>query len=137
MITYIEKRRTSVLYRLLSTFICLAFVSTTLMPPARAQVPSVLNLPVPGTLITMTEGFTPALIKGITIHPENPLLFDFIVNTGDTNLEGDALKVEANKMIKYFLAALTVPEKEMWVNLSPYEADRIIPEGFGDTEMGP
>ena len=34
------------------------------------------------------------------------------------------------------MAALTVPEDEMWVNLSPYERDRIIEEGFGDTEMG-
>ncbi|NLE65667.1 MAG: hypothetical protein GX606_07125, partial [Elusimicrobia bacterium] len=29
-----------------------------------------------------------------------------------------------------------VPEKDLWVNLSPYEPDRIIPEAFGRTEMG-
>ena len=40
------------------------------------------------------------------------------------------------KLIKYFLASLTVPEDEMWVNLSPYEKDRIIPLAFGTTEMG-
>ena len=39
-------------------------------------------------------------------------------------------------MIKYFLAALTIPEKDLWVNLSPYEKDRIIPHSFGLTEMG-
>ncbi|OGX18548.1 MAG: hypothetical protein A2Y04_03550 [Omnitrophica WOR_2 bacterium GWC2_45_7] len=39
-------------------------------------------------------------------------------------------------MVKYFMASLTVPEEEMWVNLSPYEEDRIVPQGFGDTEMG-
>ena len=39
-------------------------------------------------------------------------------------------------MIKYFLASLTIPEKDLWVNLSPYEKDRIIPNSFGLTEMG-
>ena len=39
-------------------------------------------------------------------------------------------------MIKYFLASLTIPEKDLWVNLSPYEKDRIIPQSFGLTEMG-
>ncbi len=39
-------------------------------------------------------------------------------------------------MIKYFLASLTIPEKDLWVNLSPDEKDRIIPTAFGLTEMG-
>ncbi len=139
MITYIKNRRTRLTYRLLSAVICFAFTASTIMIPVRGQaqtVSTVLNLPVPGTLMPMTEGFTPVLIHGLTIHPDNPLEFDFIVGTGDTDLEGDPLKDEADKLIKYFLAALTVPEEEIWVNLSPYEKDRIIPEGLGDTEMG-
>ena len=39
-------------------------------------------------------------------------------------------------LLKYFLASLTTPEKEFWVNLSPYEKDRIIPKGLGQTELG-
>jgi len=31
---------------------------------------------------------------------------------------------------------LTIPENELWVNLSPYERNRIIPKNFGLTEMG-
>ena len=46
------------------------------------------------------------------------------------------LKEESTKLIKYFLASLTIPEKDLWVNLSPYEKDRIIPQSFGLTEMG-
>jgi hypothetical protein len=34
------------------------------------------------------------------------------------------------------LASLTVPDNEQWVNLSPYEKDRIISDSFGKTEMG-
>ena len=40
------------------------------------------------------------------------------------------------RLVKYFLAALTIPEKDLWVNLSPYEKDRVITDEFGSTEMG-
>ncbi|MBF0595040.1 MAG: hypothetical protein HQL22_08730 [Candidatus Omnitrophica bacterium] len=43
---------------------------------------------------------------------------------------------DAVRLIKYFLASLTVPEKDLWVNLSPYEQDRIVSNAFGQTEMG-
>ena len=39
-------------------------------------------------------------------------------------------------MVGYFLASLTVPEDQIWVNLSPYEQERMIAEGLGQTEMG-
>src|SRR5262249_12560065 len=52
------------------------------------------------------------------------------------NSPQEKLKQEAAKLIKYFLASLTVPEKDLWVNLSPYEKDRIVPSHFGLTEMG-
>jgi len=72
----------------------------------------------------------------MTVHPENPLQLDFIVDTGDNHLQGETLKSEANKLIKYFMATLTVPDNEMWVNLSPYEKSRIIADGLSKTEMG-
>lgn len=87
-------------------------------------------------MVSTSAAFMPAMINGITIHPENPLEFDFIVGTGDQKLQGKAFEEESTRLIKYFLAALTVPEDQMWVNLSPYEKDRIIPQGFGTTEMG-
>ncbi len=40
------------------------------------------------------------------------------------------------KLIKYFMAALTIPEEDLWVNLSPYEAHRITPQKLGETELG-
>ncbi len=123
MITYIEKRRKNLLCRILSVFICWAFIASTIMPLPKAEAQSVntvLNLPAPGTMMGITPTFNPAMIKGMTIHLENPLQFDFIVGTGDTGLEGEALKDEAlkdeaQKLIKYFMAALTVPEEDMWV----------------------
>lgn len=97
---------------------------------------AVLGLPEPGTLIQPTQEYTPALLNGITVDPDNALKFDFIISKGDTRLEGQELIDEGMKLIKYFLAGLTTPEENMWVNLSPYEKDRLVPGNFGKTEMG-
>ena len=145
MIVSIQKRRVSLPHKILSAFIAFTFVFSLVFPPGYAQLipaspaggpQTLLNLPAPGTMVSVSPAFTPALINGITIHPENPLEFDFIVGTGDEKLQGKAFEDESTKLIKYFLASLTVPEDEMWVNLSPYEKDRIIPTWFGTTEMG-
>ncbi len=139
MLTVIENKKNTLLKRIICSFISITFTFSLVIPPqASAQMipQTILNLPVPGTMVTQTPGFTPVLINGIKVHPENPLKFDFFVNTGDTDVSGDALSEESTKLIKYFLAGLTVPEKEMWVNLSPYEKNRIVTKNFGDTEMG-
>ncbi len=120
--------------RRLTTFIILVVFSvTTVIPPAYAQP---LVLPQPGTMITLSPVFIPPILKGIKIFPNDPLKFDFILDTGNSRLEGDGLEEESSKLIKYFLATLTVPDDDLWVNLSPYEKDRIIPDQFGVTEMG-
>ena len=103
---------------------------------AHAQSFNVFSLPKPGEVLSVSEKFTPLLIKGISLHKENPLVFDFILDPGDAPMSDDQLKLESQRLIKYFFASLTVPAKDLWVNLSPYEKDRIIPEGFGQTEMG-
>ncbi len=137
-----KKKGPNLIYRVQSLFIAFTFIVSSIIQPStiHAQVvpQTILNLPVPGTMIQPTTGFTPAAIKGITIHPNNPLRFDFIIDTGNTNFDinGEEFKKESTKLIKYFLASLTTPEEELWVNLSPYEKDRIIPKGFGQTEMG-
>ncbi len=95
-----------------------------------------VNLPPPGVLLQSSSPFVPAYLKGMVIHPENPFRFDFIVDSGHSGLKGEGLKPESTKLIKYFLASLTIPEDDLWVNLSPYEKDRIVPDEFGVTEMG-
>ena len=46
------------------------------------------------------------------------------------------VKKQSDRLIKYFLACLTIPENNQWVNLSPYEKQRIIPEDLGQTVLG-
>lgn len=97
-----------------------------------------LNLPAPGEMISLSPAYVPVLIKGLKVHPDNPLLFDFILDTGKSGLDvnSQVFKNESQKLIKYFLAALTIKEDDLWVNLSPYEKDRIIPKELGLTELG-
>jgi len=139
MNTWLDKLQfTQIFKKALSTFIIFVFSLSQIfcVYPSKIHAQSVLDLPQPGTMISKSPAFTPAIITGITIYPHNPLKFDFIIDTGDDNLQGEALQKESEKLIKYFMAALTVPENEMWVNLSPYEKNRIIADGLGYTEMG-
>ncbi|MDE1921776.1 MAG: hypothetical protein KGI24_10125 [Candidatus Omnitrophica bacterium] len=94
------------------------------------------RLPVPGVMVALSPPEDPPLLKGIKVHADNPFRFDFILDKGDSELSADELKDESSRLIKYFLASLTIPEKDLWVNLSPYEKDRIIPNSFGLTQMG-
>ncbi|MCD4779131.1 MAG: diguanylate cyclase [Candidatus Omnitrophica bacterium] len=121
--------------KILSVTLCLFLILiSTPVPLVRAQTP--LNLPLPGAAVPLTSAYEPALLRGLTIYPDNPLQFEFLLDAGDTFLRGQALRKQGEKLIKYFLAALTIPEEEMWVNLSPYEDNLIIPDSFGDTTMG-
>jgi len=135
MANIIEKKRGKLGFRIVSAIIVFSFIFN-IAAPAPAGYAQVVLLPEPGTRISLTPAFNPAIIQGITIHPENPLEFDFIVNTGDSRLEGENFRKEFSRLVKYFLAALTIPEEELWVNLSPYEKDQMISRSFGDTEMG-
>ncbi|MBF0571075.1 MAG: hypothetical protein HQL12_04320 [Candidatus Omnitrophica bacterium] len=127
-----------------------AFLLNTFGPLPMAQAQE-YRLPAPGVMVHLSPPLDPPILKGIKFHTDNPFRFDFILDRGDTptneplnekatqkNKPNDdqELRTEATRLIKYFLASLTIPEKDLWVNLSPYEKDRIIPNSFGLTEMG-
>jgi hypothetical protein len=124
------------LRKLIASCICAAFSLNMMVPPSYAQAVTRLNLPVPGMMIAPTPAFEPTLVRGMMIYPDNPLKFDFIIDRGEENLSEEEFKTVSTKLVKYFMASLTVPEKDMWVNLSPYEKNRIVPVNFGQTEMG-
>jgi predicted NBD/HSP70 family sugar kinase len=82
----------------------------------------------------------PVLLKGLTVNPADPFFFEFLVDTGDSGLKAgvddEAIRKEGEKLARYFLASLTLPEKDQWVNLSPYEKDRMMTGELGETELG-
>ena len=122
----------------ISFFVLISFIFSCIMPPQGfAQSVSAVGLmPLPGTMATLTPAFTPAHLRGMVIYPNDPFKFDFIVHRGDEPMTSAQKQEEYSKLIKYFLAALAIPDKDQWVNLSPYEKDRIIPDDYGLTEMG-
>ena len=114
-----------------------AFISASIdLPQSYAGEMVMPIMPAPGRMVNLSPAYTPAYLKGIIIHPEDPLKFDFLVDHGEGDLDADQKREEYGKLIKYFLASLTVPDQDQWVNLSPYEKDRIIKDDFGKTEMG-
>jgi DNA-binding transcriptional regulator YhcF (GntR family)/tetratricopeptide (TPR) repeat protein len=137
--------KTKIYQRIVSFITLVAFVVMS-AGPVSAQV----NLPSPGQMVALSPAFNPPVLKGIKVYRNDPFRFDFILDTGDEGRGGSRVRplaqsgrdklgpydADATRLIKYFLASLTIPEKDLWVNLSPYEKDRIVPEAFGQTEMG-
>ena len=101
-------------------------ISLVLTPSAGyAQSINLLNLPIPGTMLAPSPAFVPVLLKGMTVHPEDPFQFDFIIDSGNTEFSSDQVKEESERLVKYFLASMTVPKDDLWVKLSPYENDAV------------
>ncbi|MBF0532934.1 MAG: hypothetical protein HQL23_07565, partial [Candidatus Omnitrophica bacterium] len=101
------------------------------MIPPSAFSQSGIFLPPAGAMVRLSAPHIPPVLKGIKVYTHNPLRLDFILDTGeDKSLanqnRANSLSDASRQLIKYFLAALTVPEKDLWVNLSPYEKNRVI-----------
>ena len=100
--------------KIICIVILVAFISASVKLPAYAQLAPGDQLPwmpAPGMMVHLSPQFNPAQLKGIIIHPENALRFDFIVYKGDQPLNDDQKKEEYIKLIKYFLASLAVPDE--------------------------
>ena len=72
-------------------------------------------------MVNLSERYSPLLLRGLIIHPGNPLQFDFILDQGEEHLNPLAMKESSQHLVNYFLASLAIPHKDLWVNLSPVE----------------
>jgi hypothetical protein len=124
----------SIYNNILKRFIAGALALALAFPSAYVHAQAVL-LPPAGDKVALSASFEPALLSALTVDPENPLQFQFFVDPGQMP-QGDARKDEYLLLVKDFMVSLTIPEDQLWVNLSPYEKDRIIDDRFGLTEMG-
>lgn len=124
--------------KVISLMVLVAFVLGCIMPPAgfSQTLVSAGLLPEPGAILPISEAFAPAQLQGLTIDQQDPFKFDFLMRKGDLPMSDEEKMVAYKDIIKFFLASLTVPDTDQWVNLSPYEGDRLINENFGMTEMG-
>ena len=99
-------------------FLLIVFFTTSVRSLGLAQEGSIDQLawlPKPGVMVRLSSESSSSVLKGIIIHPENALKFDFIVDQGDRSLNQAQKKIEYTKLIKYFLASLAVPDQDQWV----------------------
>ncbi|MBU1524013.1 MAG: hypothetical protein KKG50_05065, partial [Candidatus Omnitrophica bacterium] len=141
MILFIEKRKAGVSFKAIVFFLIIAFLASSLViysnkPAPKAYASALSYMPAPTKLINTSPKFSPPLLRGIKFHFDDPFKFDFIIEQGDAKPKEEELKQEASKLIKYFLSSLTIPEEDLWVNLSPYEQNKVIPTELGLTDMG-
>lgn len=107
--------------KIITLLTLIGFVFSLVTPPCGWAEPLTAMglMPTPGTPVALSSGYTPAHLAGMVINAEDPFKFDFIFHRGDDQLDDQAKKDEYTKLVKYFLAALAVPDVEQWVNLSP------------------
>ncbi len=129
--------RQTVTGRVICSWILVSFIGSAVIP-SRVFAQAAFRLPDPGTMVAMSDAYVPVILKGLTVHANDPFLFDFIVDTGYSKLDvkSDALRAETEKLIKYFLASMAIPAKDQWVNLSPYEKDRMMAADLERTDLG-
>lgn len=77
--------------------------------------------------------YQPAVLRGIEFSLQTPNQFIF---SFDTMQSSKMPAQDIERLIKYFFEFLTIPEDKLWVNLSPYESNRIIPDGLEKLNIG-
>jgi len=94
---------------------------------------SIYGLPEPTTLISTSKAHSYPVLKGLKIDPNDPFRLEFIV---DREGQADVSDEEMTRLVNYFLAFLTIPEEDVWVNLSPYEGERVTSPKLALTDLG-
>jgi len=115
-------------FKIAAFFTLLAFLGTAIPLLSLAQTPAA-----PRKLIDVSPTYSFPSLKGLRLDPADPLHIEFIIDTADKKTVSEK---DISLLIRYFLAGLTIPEQDIWVNLSPYEQNRIAPRSLAGTDMG-
>lgn len=73
------------------------------------------------------------VIKGLSFNPNRPANIEFFFDTMD---QKKLSLIDTQRLIKYFISLLAIPQDKLWVNLSPYQQQRIIPESLEKLDLG-
>ena len=115
----------------------LSFIFYDIVPVfAQSYLPPVAYMPKPGVLLPVSQRSQPLLMRGVTFDPRDPLRIEFVISRGDRFYSLQETQESALRMAKYFLAGITIPSSELWVNLSPFESERIATEDLAVTDLG-
>jgi len=135
LISGFKSSRFNPTFRVLAAFVCFCFLYEIIVTDILRLQSSVASAQFnpSANLVMPSAAFLPPALKAIHIDPQAPLEIDFIIDSAD---QSKVNQQEVNKLVQYFLATMTTPEQDMWVNLSPYESKRIIAPQFGETSAG-
>lgn len=120
--------------RILSSLILVVFIASFLsfdLLKVKDTFADGLTLPSPSTIVGLSKAKEALTLKGINVNPENLLDVSFYFDGKSKNMEKDA-----QLLVEYFLTALTFDGEDLWVNLSPYEKDRVLQEDLAATQLG-
>ena len=144
MIFFFSQPRRKLFSKITLVLVLFSFLGTSL---GVNYAHAALTLPEPTQLLGLSATYSFPILKGLKLNPANPLQIEFIIDSGNWDAQyvgtglspvryQEALKKESEKLIRYFLAGLTIPEDDLWVNLSVYEKDRIINDSAASTDVG-
>lgn len=94
------------------------------------------ELPSPTQKVNLSKDYDSVRLVGIELDKEDPLLFTFIVDKGEEKYSNDEFAQAVDELIEYFWTALTIPQDSLWVNLSPYESNRVMDDKLSLTALG-
>ena len=63
------------------------------------------SMPLPGAMVALTPAFTPAHLRGMVIHPNDPFQFDFIVYRGDEQMTAEQKLAKATAFDRHEISS--------------------------------
>jgi len=121
------------LFKRVTSFALAASMFAAALGDLRPALAAELSLPAPTALMQASAAHELPTLTGMSFDAKDPARIRFLF---DSNDEQGVEKAVAEEALRYFLAALALPEQALWVNLSPREPDRVIDATFATTELG-
>lgn len=132
----------NILIKFLAIFIsCTVFISGinyTVFCNNQAQFINVVNRQIPQTMSSLkplitNKNINIPLLRGLNFDATKPNHIGFYLDNPNNK---KIAALDLHRMIKYFLGFLAIKQSDIWVNLSPYEEDRIIPNTLEKLDIG-
>lgn len=136
-----QKYQSKFWHKAIASFLILGF-SLSLFAMYFSKAGAYYHNPLDGSLTNLLEtqkykisyqSMQPPLLTGIELDRKDPLILHFYINNQNRYKIKD---LEVSRLVRYFLGFLAVSEDKYWVNLSPYEDKRIIPQDLAKLDIG-
>lgn len=92
-----------------------------------------LSLPKPNQVLPLGTDYSLAQVRGLRYDAESLSKFELLLDKNDQEI---LTEQDSDYISDLFLAALSFPEEDLWVNFSPYEQDRILDDTIAQTQVG-